>query len=100
MWLITTLIAALIVSAIYLTNKPLRKYRISFLALMLWGTFIMILVDHLIAYMNEGGEFLSMTTDGLIQNSILLGLAMLIPILLIWALVAFTPIGKKFKSNY
>jgi hypothetical protein len=97
MWLITTLIAAILVSAIYLTSRPFRKHKPSFLALMLWGTFIMILADHIIAYLRDGGEFLSMTTDGLIENSILLGIAMLIPILLIWAIVAFTPLGNKIR---
>lgn len=95
MWLITTLIAAIISTIAHFKVKNSKKYRFDFLSLMLWGTFIMILVDHSIAYMENGGNFIELTTNGLITNTFLLGLAMLIPIIGIWALAAFTPIGKK-----
>ncbi|MFH1750669.1 MAG: hypothetical protein ABH863_03250 [Candidatus Micrarchaeota archaeon] len=99
MWLITILIAAIIVTALHFRAGNLKKYKLDFLALMLWGTFIMVLIDHSIAYMNDGGNFLEMTTSGLITNGILLGIAMLVPIVLIWAVVAFTPIGEKIRLS-
>ena len=64
--------------------KP-KIYKLDFLSLMLWGTSIMILVDHVLGY--EGGEFLEVQTDGLITNGILLGFVMIIPILIIWEII-------------
>ncbi|MFH1440007.1 MAG: hypothetical protein ABIG89_05545 [Candidatus Woesearchaeota archaeon] len=84
MWLIITLISTIIVSTIYLLLKDYRKrLRLGFLALMLWGTFLMVLVDHIIAFI--GGEpFIEVITDGLIKNGTILGIIMIVPILIIW----------------
>ena len=80
MWLATTSIAA---SCATLARFVLpKKYKLDCLALMLWGSAAMILVDHIFGY--EGGEFLEKTTDGMIKNSTLLGLAMLVPVFIIW----------------
>ena len=86
MWLITTLTAAIIVTAIWYI-KP-KIYKLDLLSLMLWGTSIMILVDHILGY--EGGAFIEMETDGLITNGTLLGLTMLIPILILWGIIVIT----------
>lgn len=98
MWLVVSFLAALIVSAAYLLSKELRKerYKIGFLALMLWGTFVMVLVDHAIGFM-EGGEFIEVTTDGLIQNGALLGVAMILPLLAIWVGAVCTPLGERLS---
>jgi len=83
MWLITTLIAALFVTAAWYFIK--KDYKLDILSLMLWGTSIMILVDHIIGY--EGGAFLELETDGLITNGTLLGIVMLIPVFVIWEII-------------
>ena len=83
MWLVTTVIAAIAVTAIWYI-KP-KIYKLDLLSLMLWGTSIMILVDHVLGY--EGGEFLETQTDGLITNGTLLGIVMIIPILIIWEII-------------
>lgn len=81
MWLITTLIAALAVTALWFIAP--KKFRLGLLGLMLWGLSLMVMVDHVMGY--EGsGPFLEMTTDGLIENGVVLGIAMLIPIFIIW----------------
>ena len=80
MWLVTTLIAAIIVT-IFWFEAP-KKYKLNSLALMLWGLSVMIFVDHVLGY--EGGAFLEMETDGLISSGVVLGIAMLIPIFIIW----------------
>ncbi|MBC7081751.1 MAG: hypothetical protein H5T44_05885 [Thermoplasmatales archaeon] len=79
MWLITTLIFAIIATILHISIK---KYRLNYLALMLWGAFLMIFVDHVLGY--EGGAFLEYETEGLINNGIILGIVMLIPVLIIW----------------
>ena len=83
MWLITTLIAAIAVTAAWYFTK--RNYRLDLLSLMLWGTSIMILVDHILGY--EGGEFIELETEGLITNGALLGIVMLLPIFILWEIV-------------
>ncbi len=99
MWLIVTFIAAIAATAMYLESERLGKlYKLDFLALMLWGTFIMVLVDHLIAFMEEG-TFIELTTDGLIESSAVLGLAMIVPILIIWMIAVFFSLKKVSKTN-
>ena len=97
MWLITTLIAAIAVTAIWYI-KP-KIYKLDILSLMLWGTSIMILVDHILGY--EGGEFIELQTDGLIANGTLLGIVMLIPILVFWEILLITskPKAKSIGGN-
>jgi len=83
MWLVTTVIAAIAVTAIWYV-KP-KIYKLDILSLMLWGTSIMIMVDHLIGY--EGGAFLELETEGLITSGVLLGIVMLIPIFIFWEIL-------------
>ena len=91
MWLITTLIAAIVVTAAWYIAP--KKYKLNFLSLMLWGSSLMILVDHILGY--EGGAFFELETDGLITNGTLLGIAMLIPILIFWEIVLITTTPKE-----
>ncbi|MEM0492896.1 MAG: hypothetical protein QXS02_02925 [Candidatus Thermoplasmatota archaeon] len=92
MWLITTLSAAVICSVLWILTS--KKYRLDLLSLMLWGSTIMILVDHILGY--DGEEFVTMETEGVITNSITLGVLMLIPIILVWLIILF--IDKKNKN--
>ncbi len=92
MWLITTLIAAIATTILWYAAP--RIYKLDLLSLMLWGASFMILVDHILGY--ENGSFFEMETDGLINNSILLGIVMLIPVFVIWMTVI---IIKKPKQN-
>ncbi len=82
MWLATTSVAAVGATAAHFVLP--KKYNLGFLALMLWGAVIMILVDHLLGY--EGGAFFERTTDGMISNSAVLGIVMLVPVLVIWGI--------------
>jgi hypothetical protein len=80
MWLITSLIAAIISTTLWYFLK--KRYQLGILSLMLWGGTIMILVDHVLGY--EGGAFIEFETEGLISNATLLGIAMLAPVLIVW----------------
>ena len=80
MWLVTTSVAAL--GATVLNFVLPKKYKLGFLALMLWGATIMILIDHILGY--EGGPFLEKVTEGMIKSGTILGIVMLIPVLGIW----------------
>jgi len=91
MWLVTTIIAAIAVTAIWYI-KP-KIYKLDILSLMLWGTSIMILVDHILGY--EGGTFIELETEGLITNGTLLGVVMLIPIFVLWEILLITSKPKE-----
>jgi hypothetical protein len=95
MWLIIVLACALIVTALHFTLKERERYKLGFLALMLWGTFIMVLVDHTLAFMEHGGDFIEMTTDGLVPDSTILGVLMVLPLLAIGWFAACTKIGAR-----
>ena len=95
MWLIITLIVTILSSVAYVLLKDYRKkLKLSLLALMMLGTFLMVLVDHTIAFLN-GEPFIELTTDGLIQNATFLGFAMIIPIFVIWIIAVSIPYIKK-----
>ncbi|MCM8787633.1 MAG: hypothetical protein NC935_06220 [Candidatus Omnitrophica bacterium] len=92
MWLVTAAFCAGCATVAKLIL--LKNLKIGFLALMLWGATIMILVDHLIGY--EGKTFLEKTTDGIIKNGTLLGVAMLIPIFIVWLIFL---LAENFKER-
>jgi len=83
MWILTTFIAAIIVTALW--YKAPKKYRLEIPSLMFWGATFMILIDHILGY--EGGAFFEMETDGLVTNSIFLGILMIIPVVVFWGVV-------------
>ena len=82
MWLVTTSLAA--VGATLGKLVLPKDYKLGFLALMLWGAAAMILIDHILGY--EGGAFLEKTTDGMINSGAILGIAMLVPVFIIWGI--------------
>ncbi len=82
MWLATTSIAAAGATLFRLVLP--KDYKLGFLALMLWGATVMILIDHVLGY--EGGEFFEKTTDGMIKNGVVLGIVMLLPVFLAWGI--------------
>ena len=92
MWLITSFIAAIAVTAVWIFAQ--KKYQLGFLGLMLWGLAIMVLIDHIMGY--QGGPFIEMETNGLITNGTVLGITMLIPIFMIWEI---SLIRSKFKGK-
>jgi hypothetical protein len=75
-WLLLTALAAMIATALWYANSPGDKYKLSLLSLIYWGAAIMWLVDHVIAYVQEGGEFFEINADatGLGFSVLLFGL--------------------------
>ncbi|MGC8831515.1 MAG: hypothetical protein ACP5PQ_02925 [Thermoproteota archaeon] len=88
MWMIISWWAAIVATAVYIFVRNPKTYRLDWLCLMLWGLAIMVLIDHSIGFIMEGGEFIEVTTEGFIENGALLGLTMLIPILVAWEVAA------------
>ncbi|MCS7131157.1 MAG: hypothetical protein NZ934_00270 [Hadesarchaea archaeon] len=84
MWLVTTLIAASVATMLRLLG--IRRYKLGMLSLMLWGATVMIFIDHVLGYLHEGGGFIQVTTEGAIRSGVMLGIAMLTPVLAIWGI--------------
>ena len=83
MWLVVMTLAAVIVTAIWYVNDRAREtYNIGILNLILWGTAIMVFVDHVMGYLAEGGEFIEATLD-----ATLLSVILLITALIMWEIV-------------
>lgn len=76
MWLLITAIAALVTSALWYVGAPTDKYKLGFLSLIYWGATLMWLVDHVLAYAQEGGQFFEINADatGLGLSVLILGL--------------------------
>jgi len=55
------------------------RYMLRLLCLILWGATIMALIDRVVGYMMEGGEFIELTPE-----AAALGLTMLLAALIIW----------------
>ena len=82
MWLIMTALAAVVVTAIWYVKAPEDKYKLSLLSLFFWGATLMWLVDHVMAYITEGGEFFEINLD-----ATLLGVAVIVLALFVWEIV-------------
>jgi hypothetical protein len=82
MWLIMTALAAVISTIIWYAKSPDDKYKLGVLSLMFWGATIMWLVDHIMAFASEGGEFFEINTD-----ATMLGVAVIVLALMVWAIV-------------
>ncbi len=75
MWfIITFLFAVLATVGWYYTG---RKYRFDFLSLFLWGSALMWLVDHIVAYLSEG-EGIEVSLSGTILGVIVVTTALII----------------------
>lgn len=89
MYFVITALAAVVTTAIWYIKEG--KYKLGFLSLLLWGATIMWLVDHVIGYMLEGGEFLEVTPD-----AALLGGVVVIIAFIIWEIALLSADPKGF----
>jgi hypothetical protein len=82
MWLIMTALAAVITTVIWYIKAPDDKYKLNLLSLIFWGATLMWLVDHIMAFLTEGGEFFEINLD-----ATLLGVTVIVLALLVWLIV-------------
>jgi len=85
MYLIITAVAAIVSTIIWYVNAPDDRYKLSTLCFIFWGATLMWLVDHVMAYLIEGGEFFDISVNATLLgvNVVLLGLIVWIIILLV-----------------
>jgi hypothetical protein len=73
MWLIVLAFAATIATAIWYTQAENDKYLLKYLSLILWGTTIMVLVDHVVPFILEGGgEFFEVSIEATVLSGVML----------------------------
>ena len=82
MYLIITALAAIITTIIWYVNTPESKYKLGTLTLIFWGATLMWLVDHVLAFLIEGGEFFELTPD-----AAFLGVTVVLCGLLAWTII-------------
>ncbi len=82
MWIIMTALAAVITTAIWYVKAPDDKYKLGLLSLFFWGATIMWFVDHVMAYVTEGGAFFEINLD-----ATMLGLSVIFLALFAWVIV-------------
>jgi peptidoglycan biosynthesis protein MviN/MurJ (putative lipid II flippase) len=82
MWLILTALAAIITTVIWYVNAPKDKYKVGLLSLAFWGATVMWLVDHIMAYLSEGGEFFELD-----RNATMLGVSVILIALMVWLFI-------------
>ncbi|MEM2466718.1 MAG: hypothetical protein QXZ47_05460 [Candidatus Bathyarchaeia archaeon] len=96
MWLVVLAFAAAIATPIWYAKAEEDKYMLKLLCLILWGATIMVLVDHIMGFLMEGGEFLELTVDATV-----LGFIMLTAALITWEIILLLkdPKGILYKKK-
>jgi len=96
LWLVILAFAATIATALWYSKAENDKYMLSFLSLILWGTTIMVVVDHTLGFLMEGGEFLEITTEAMVLSGV-----MVLAALVVWegALLLKDPRGVIYKRK-
>jgi hypothetical protein len=82
MWLILTALAAIITTVIWYVHAPKDTYKVGLLSLAFWGATVMWLIDHIMAYLSEGGEFFEVGTD-----ATMLGVSVILVALVVWLFI-------------
>jgi hypothetical protein len=95
MWLLITALAAVVASVLWYVRAPNDKYKLGFLSLMYWGATIMWLVDHVMAYAQEGGRFLEADAD-----ATALGLSVVLVGLFVWLAVLLVSDPKRVLKAF
>ena len=90
MFFIITALAAIVTTIIWYVNAPEDKYKLSKLCFIFWGASLMWLVDHVMAYLTEGGEFFEITLD-----ATLLGIMVVLFGLLMWMIMLLVSDPKR-----
>ena len=85
MYLIITALAAVVATIIWYVQAPNNKYKLNILCFIFWGATLMWIVDHVMAYLSEGGQFFDISLDATLLgiSMVLLGLAAWIIVLLV-----------------
>ncbi len=81
MWIISTSLAAIVVTALWYIKDPQGRYKLNTLSLMLWGATLMMFVDGMMGYISEG-SFLDINL-----TPMMLALVLVIVALIVWEII-------------
>lgn len=90
MYLILTAAAAVAATIVWYVKLPDNRYRLGVLSLMYWGATLMWTVDHVIAYLQEGGPVFDLS-----PGASLLGIIVVLAGLIIWLIALLATDPKK-----
>ena len=90
MYLILTAAAAVAATLVWYVKLPDRRSRLGFLSLMYWGATLMWTVDHVLAYIQEGGPVFDTSF-----SAFLLGIVVVLAGLIIWLIRLLAADPKK-----
>jgi len=82
MYFIITALAAILATIVWRSISE-DKFQLSILCLIYWGATLMWFVDHVVAYLTEGGAFLEISMD-----ATLLGITVVVCGFFVWILIA------------
>lgn len=82
MYFIITALAAILTTIVWRSISE-DKFQLSILCLIYWGATLMWFVDHVVAYLTEGGAFLEISMD-----ATLLGITVVVCGFFVWILIA------------
>lgn len=82
MYFIITALAAILTTIVWRSISE-DKFQLSILCLIYWGATLMWFVDHVVAYLTEGGAFLEISMD-----ATLLGVTVVVCGFFVWILIA------------
>ncbi len=94
MFLIITALAAIVTTIIWYIHAPEDKYKLGTLTLIFWGATLMWTIDHVMAYLSEGGDFFEITLD-----ATLLGVTTVLLGLIVWIILLLYNDPKKVFDN-
>lgn len=94
MWLVILLSASVVATAVYFSKRESSKY----LVLILWAATVMVFIDWLLSYVEEG-EFIPSEVFEDPVGSSLLGFAMVLTGVVLWAILALASRLIKGRAN-
>ena len=90
MFFIITALAAIVATIVWYVNAPEDKYKLNLLCFIFWGATLMWFVDHVMAFLIEGGEFFEITLD-----ATMLGVVVVLFGLIVWLIALLISDPKK-----
>lgn len=93
MYFILTALAAILTTIVWYRISE-DKYQLSTLCLIYWGAALMWFVDHVIAFLDEGGAFFELTLD-----ATLLGITVVLAGFFAWGITAVVKVTRGTLKN-
>ncbi len=98
MTLLLTVIAAVISTAVWYSNKSARELKCGILCYMFWGASLMWLVDAVVEYIEMGSEYFQPSVSDML-NDTFLGFSVIALALIVWVIYLLIKDPKNIIKN-